>query len=562
MRKLKFIAIVSALVFALAGCGGGGDSKFADPGTSGGTGSGAGTGTGATVSLGNPAGTSFSPGAMGITSASLSAGGSTSLQVVLQQSDGALYTQSTDISFNSTCSALGQATIQSPVTTTNGVASTTYVATGCSGDDVITATATVNGTQISATGTVTVAAAAVGSIQFESATPSNIALKGTGGAGRQETSTVVFKVVDSSGGPRANVDVTFSLDTSVGGISLTSTTATSDVNGRVQTVVNAGTVATSVRVTARIASPALSTQSNQLTITTGIPDTDSFSLAVQCPNVEAFNIDGVVVPVTARLSDRFNNPVPDGTAVAFTTEGGQIAAQCTTGDTTPGNGACSVDWTSSNPRPMTPSNGVGRVTLLATAIGEDSFIDANSNGFYDTGEVFADLGEPYRDDNESGAYDTGEFFLDFDNSGSRSAGDGAFSGVTCTGSGAASTCNLTTTSIGAQTLIIMSTSGADITGPASASVPAGTSISLSYTVKDLNGNAMPNGTKIDVTATPDAGTLSGLTSVEVPCDAGRSGSVVNVSLKAPTTPGSGLVTVKVTSPGKLVTTYTTSITVS
>lgn len=549
------------LSIALAGCGGGGDdaSKFSDPGTTGGTGNGggAGTGTGTTVSLGSPAGTSFSAGAIGISSTSLAAGGSTSLQVVLQQSDGTLYTQSTQVTFSSTCVALGRATMTSPVTTTNGVASTTYVATGCSGADVITATATVNGTQISATGTVTVAAAAIGSIQFESADPSNIALKGTGGAGRQETSTVIFRVVDASGGPRADVDVTFSLDTSVGGISLTSTTARSDTNGRVQTVVNAGTVATSVRVTARIASPNISTQSNQLTITTGIPDTDSFSLAVQCTNVEAFNIDGVVVPVTARLSDRFNNPVPDGTAVAFTSEGGQIVAQCTTGDLVPGSGACAVDWTSSNPRPMTPANGVGRVTVLATAIGEDSFVDTNSNGFFDSGEAFANLGEPYRDNDESLAFESGEFFLDFDNSGSRSAGDGAFSGVTCTGTGAGATCNLTTTAIGAQTLIIMSTSGAVITGPTTAAVAPGLSIPLSYNIKDGNGNAMPNGTAVEVTT--DFGTLTGLTSFAIPCDGSRLGSNANVTLKAPAGAGSGTVTVKVTSPGGIISIFTTAI---
>jgi hypothetical protein len=566
MRKFRYVAVVSLLAAALAGCGGGSDdaSKFSDPGTSGGNGNGAGTGNGnTTVQMGSPAGSGFSAGAMAISSNSLSAGGSTSLQVVLQQSDGTLYTQSSQVTFNSTCSALGRATITSPVTTTNGVASTTYVATGCSGNDVITATATVNGTQISATGTVSVAAAAIGSIQFESASPANIALKGTGGAGRQETSTVIFKVVDASGGPRADVDVTFSLDTSVGGINLTSTTAKSDTNGRVQTVVNAGTVATSVRVTARVASPAISTQSNQLTITTGIPDTDSVSLAVLCPNVEAFNVDGVVVPVTARLSDRFNNPVPDGTAVAFTGEGGQIAAQCVTGATTSGSGACTVNWTSSNPRPMSPANGVGRVTILATAIGEDTFSDTNSNGFYDSGETFANLGEPFRDDDESGTYTAGVdgFFLDFDNNGSRSSGDGTFSGVTCTGTGAGSTCNLTTTSIGASAYIIMSTSVADIDGPAPFSIAHDASTSLVFTIKDQNGNAMPQGSTIEITSA-NAGSLSGLTSVVVPCDSTRLGTTLNVTLKAPATPGSGTINVKVTSKGGIITTFSTGVTIT
>ena len=100
----------------------------------------------------------------------------------------------------------------------------------------------------------TVAQAAIGSISFISATPTNIALKGTGDASRPESSTVVFKVLDASGGPRSGTPVSFVLNSNVGGITLTpaSATATSDTQGLVQIVVNAGTVATSVKVTASI----------------------------------------------------------------------------------------------------------------------------------------------------------------------------------------------------------------------------------------------------------------------------------------------------------------------
>ena len=115
-------------------------------------------GTTTSVAMGSPAGTGFQAGVLGITNASLSAGGSTSLQAVLQQSDGSLYTQSATVSFSSPCAAQGLATIPSPVTTTTGIANATYSATGCSGSDVITATATIGGTPVSANGTVTVAA--------------------------------------------------------------------------------------------------------------------------------------------------------------------------------------------------------------------------------------------------------------------------------------------------------------------------------------------------------------------------------------------------------------------
>jgi hypothetical protein len=509
-----------------------------------------------TVQMGSLSGTTFTPNTIAISTDTLSAGGTTGLSVVLQKSDGTLYATSADITFTSPCSAQGLASINSPVTTTTGVATATYVAKGCSGSDLITASATIDGASVSATGSVTVATAAIGSIQFEKASPTNIALKGTGGSGRPETSTVSFLVFDASGSARANADVTFSLDTTVGGMNLTTTSAKSDASGRVQTIVNAGTVATPVRVTARIASPAISTQSNGLTITTGIPDTDSFSLSVQCPNAEAFDYDGVTVPVTARLSDRFNNLVPDGTAVAFKPEGGQMVAQCTTT-----NGACTVNWTSSDPRPLL--NGKGRVTILATAIGEDSFVDSNSNGYYDSGELFANLGEPYRDDDESLAYTSGEFFLDFDNDGTRSSGDGVFSGVTCTGTSPGSTCSLTTTAIGAQAYIVMSSAHANVVGPASTSLAAKGTQNLTYVIKDTNGNSMAVGTIIDITASAGAGTVSGTTSYTIACDDSQSGVTMPITLKAADTAGSGLITVRVTSkPSNTVTLYTTSVTVT
>jgi hypothetical protein len=564
MRKQVLTMALAAA--ALIACGGGDEDAFKDPGTGSGGGGGNNPPGTLSVQMGSPAGAGFQAGMLQLSSTSLSAGGSATVSVVLQQSDGTLYTGTADVSFNSPCAAQNQATITSPVSTTNGVASTTYVANGCSGEDVITAAATVNGTALQATGTVTITPAAIGSIQFISATPTNIALRGTGGAGRQETSTVIFRVVDASGGPRPGAQVTFSLESGAGGVFLTpaaGTPVTSDANGEVRTVVNSGTLAASVRVTATVADPLITTQSSLLTITTGIPDSNSISLAVECPNVEAYNVDGVEVPVVVRMADRFNNPVPNGTAVTFTASGGVIGEQCTTTA-----GACTVNWISSDPRPQPtsspPSLLPGRVVILATAIGEDSFTDNNSNGFYDAGESFADLGEPFRNDDESVApdYQLGEFFYDFNNNGVRDASDGAFSGVTCTGTGASATCNLTTTGLGSSARIIMSTSGASISGPSSATVSVGGTLELDYTVEDLNGNPMPQGTTIATTLTGSIGQLAPPSSFTVPCMSAPGAFPVSLFLAAPTSPGSGVITLVVTSPGGIVTSYRTTITVT
>jgi hypothetical protein len=257
-----------------------------------------------------------------------------------------LFTSETvEVTFSSGCSGLtfSTAKIDSPVATIEGIAQSTYLAQGCEGDDIVTATANAGGTVLSATGTVEISPAAVGSIEFVSAIPDRISLKGVGGT---ESSTLVFKVIDQNGNPVASKGVTFSLNTDVGGIVFSPANAETDSNGLVQTVVNSGTVHTSVRVRADVVGESIFTQSNLLVISTGIPDQDSFSLSASKFNPEAWDVDGTEVTISARLADAFNNPAPDGTAVAFTTEGGAIEDSCVTT-----KGVCSVIWTSQNVRP-------------------------------------------------------------------------------------------------------------------------------------------------------------------------------------------------------------------
>jgi hypothetical protein len=481
-----------------------------------------------TVQMGSGTGGAFQPGIIGISNANLSAGGSTSLQVVLQQSDGTLYAQNATITFNSPCAAQNLASITSPVQTSTGIASATYSATGCSGSDVITATATIGGNALSASGTVTVAQAAIGSIVFESATPTNIALRGTGGAGRPEASTVVFRVLDQSGGPRAGADVQFALNSSVGGLALSPASGQSDANGRVQTVVQSGTAAASVRVTATVTSvtPQISTQSAALTVTTGIPDQDSFSLSVLCPNVEAWSRDGVQVPVTARLADRYNNPVPDGTAVTLNTEGGQIQSQCLTQSNSTQSGFCTVNWTSANPRATTviPGPGgdlrAGRSTVFASAIGEESFTDANGNGAFDVSETFVDLPERFRDENENGAYESGELIYDFNNNSTRDPVDTVFNGVLCNDP-ARCNANAVSTGISASNLIIMSDGSPTNVAPLAgtplniAALPGAASMAVMFA--DLNDNPLPQGTKITASVSGTGLAVATPNSFTVPC---------------------------------------------
>ena len=495
----KLFVVLGLMLLGLAGCRSVSDSS-SGPGT---------TNTTVTFSLGSISGSTFTNGVIlvGIGSSTLSAGGTTTLQVNIVDSDGNLATNSVDVNFSSPCIGQGTATITTPVTTSTGTAVTSYTAAGCTGSDLITARAVVSGATLTATATLNVAADTVQSIAFNSVDQSLIQLAGTGG---DETATVTFQVFGASGSPVSGVNVTFSLPTAVGGLSLTPTTATSDSNGFVSTVVQAGTVATTVRVTATITTPNLSAQSNQLTVSTGLPDQNSMSLSTSVLNPDAWLTDGTEVTITARMSDAFNNPPPVGTAITFTTEGGSIGSQCTTDAT----GACSVSWFSQNPRPTN-----GRVTILATAIGNESFSDTNGSGLFEVTDQFSiagctgsnvpalncdDVAEAYLDSNENGVRDSSEPFIDFDQDGNYDAADGIYNGVLCSASALASAdCNRNSVTVREDLVIAMSsrnsvllfneTSGTvndgtlDVTGGAQ---------SLSITVQDENGQAMPFGTTV------------------------------------------------------------------
>lgn len=350
----------------------------------------------------------------------LSAGGTASLSTtVMEGSQPFMPAQS--VSFTSPCAAVGKATISSPVTTVAGVANTSYVDKGCGAPDTITATTTLAGGTISQSGSITVLGAIAGQLAFISALPQNIAMKGTGGPGRQESSIVIFKVMDKNGNAVAGASVDFLLfgTTSsapgTGGLTLNPARATSGADGTVATTLLAGIVNTPVRVTATItnSSPLVSSTSDQLVVSTGIPDQNSFSLSTSTYNVEGAIFDGCPAPagaiVSVSLADHFNNPVPDGTAISFAAEGGVIDASCLTGltSTTLTNGTviqqkgipgtCTVRFCSSNPRAED-----GRVTIMAYALGEESFIEdpsiANSINRFDETEKFQDLCEPARND--------------------------------------------------------------------------------------------------------------------------------------------------------------------
>ena len=541
----------------------------------------------------------------GVGSTPLSAFGTTSITVTVS-SGGVPVTSAQTVTFSSPCASSGKAVLSTIATTVNGVAIGSYRDNGCAGSDIVTTS--VSGAT-SSSATLTVIAPTTGSIQYISSLPANISLKGTGGT---EVSQVTFKVLDTGGFPVSGKAVTFGLSTTVGGIFLTPNTgvapyaigtATSDANGLVVTNVNAGTVSTPVRVTATTFGTGgviLTTQSSQLTITTGIPDQFGISLVATTHNIEGLNYDGTTSVLTTRLADHFKNPVPDGTGVVFTAEAGTVVGSCTTT-----GGACSATYISSGTRPFN-----GRATVLTYAVGEETFTDLNGNGWADltpTSEMIdpngnpTDLPEAFVDYNENGVYDPAtEPFIDFNQNFSYDPKDGKFNGILCdditAGRSSAGTCSTThTLHVRDSQVMILSSSyanitingGAPITIPACSVVNGDVPTTFAVTVVDVNGNAMPAGSTIAFSSTN--GTITSAASLIQPdtigCRSSYSGCPTSagsatfgnipVTMKSDATftivpaPGpntcsnstpSGTFTVTVTSPRGLVTTATATVT--
>ncbi len=468
----------------------------------------------------------------------LSAFGTTSVSVTVT-SNGVPVTTPQTVNFSSACTGSGKAFLDASVLTgAGGVAVASYRDNGCAGTDTITASVT--GFAPSSAQLV-ITLPTVGSIKFVSATPKNITLKGTGGAGLQETSQVIFQVVDTGGNAFSGQSVSFSLSTTVGGITLTNTTATSNTSGQVVVTVNSGTISTPVRVLATTITPSLatlSTQSDQLTITTGIPDQDSFSISATTLNIEGLNFDGTTTVLTARLSDHFSNPVPDGTTVNFIAEGGQMDAFCSTVA-----GSCSATMTSAAFRPLN-----GRITVLAYAVGEESFSDIDGDGLaslvnhstgttemVDANGVSTDMREAFVDFNEDGVRDAIgasaalEPFIDFNNNGVFDVADGKYNGTLCneppSGTSSAGTC-ATARSIHVRRNFVILFSGSNPVFTASAgsiNLPLcidGVAFSPSaqtvvFTIRDANGNIMPAGTTVTF-ATTNGTIVSAPTNFVVP----------------------------------------------
>jgi hypothetical protein len=338
------LALACALV--LSACGGGGGN----PGAVGGAGGGPG---------GTTPPTNLAFGTLTATPASIDAYGSTTLSVDVLANGVKATSQLVNVNFSSACATAGKATLAKSVPTNNGAAQTVYRDQGCGNNDVITVS--LDGSTKTASVTLSIAAPQAASVQYVEATPTDksIVIKGQGGLNRTETATLKFKVVDTFSHPLAGKRVDFTASTT--DVVVNKPTDTTDENGEVITTVNSGSVPTSFRVKATLPESGISTFSDSIVVTSGLPVQRGMSLSVSKRSLEAAYDDSNAASVNILLADQFGNPVPDGTPVVFQTNLGAIGTADKGGCNTV-NGGCSVPFRVQNPRsalpglPLTPCN--------------------------------------------------------------------------------------------------------------------------------------------------------------------------------------------------------------
>lgn len=469
-------------------------------------------------------------------------GGSVNVSVNVTVNGSPAQSNTVSVAFNSTCGTAAP----SPVLVDATGKATAVVQTTNSGACTVTASA--NGVA-TAPVAFTVSEPPLTALMFVSATPTLIYQTGSAGP---TSSVVKFKIVDALGNAiTTGKTVNASLTNTDGGINFcgSPTSATSGPDGIVSFSVCSGTLPATVQVKAVLADfPTVpATSSNILTIQTGLPTQRFFDLSASKLNFYAGGLftdkfNGNTVDLSVFAADRLGNPVPDGTKVAFITEGGQInttsQSSCLLA-----TGRCTVQLIGQDYRPLGSSaaNGdprPGRVTVLAWADGEEYFIDkpdANGvyNNRYDAGELFEDLGNPYVDKDESGVFasaytnlvlgtNEGETLLPLPTTPQNAAGTSACPTLDTRhpnyGLSAANTCNGVWdgyTKVRRSIVIVFS--GGDVGPPPlgyDASIPtkyqtqtySASKTAMSFLLSDYDGNPMPADATLSTTISPATST--------------------------------------------------------
>lgn len=557
--------VLAVLVLAACGGGGSGGSSGQVSGDTGGTGAGGTTDTATTddaddsvtatgVRIGNGTGASFVEGVVGASETNLLAGETVTLTVNFVDLNSDALGAQVSVDLTSACFATGIASFGATSITTNsgGLGTTSYTSSGCSGEDEIIATASVDGEVLTATVTLTIEPDNVLGVSYEGASTTQLSLQGTGGT---ETSILTFRLVGAQGANIIGEAVTFTITGDEGDATLAegTETATSGLDGTVTTVLQSGTVATNIRVTATHDATQISGQSDSIVISSGLPIQAGFSLTQSSFNpANTFDTDGISVSVSILADDQFGNNITPGTQVSFLSECGIIEPFCTID----ADSGCSVTWRSNT---ADQDDGDFRCSILAFTEGVESFTDLNGNFVYEDSDIFdvpdADLPEPWVDNNENGVFDLGEAFIDTatGNAGAYDQGNGEWDGLCLIGAVPTANCDGEDSAVifGQGLITITCDIVTVIASPASGStidLTAGDTPAISLFLEDgcTPGNPPAAGTSISFSS--DAVEFSGGESDTVDNQL-TTPIVTGVGFRADDTPGTGEIELSITPPG-------------
>lgn len=456
---IKKYLLLTLTAFLLTACGGSssdkplfGDNESSTEGQSGGTPEETPVDSDVSTSneilnprLGTGTDATFEPGKLELSLTNLSAGGTAKVSANIVDKDNSnkkIVSQSYKIVFSSSCSESQPAKAEfnnSEVISGSGSVSVNYTAKGCVGEDTISANLFAgDALKHTAVTRVTIAPAEVGAINFVETKAPALAIKTMANPVLPTNTTVTFQVVDINGDPIIDKRVEFALHNASGGVSLAQSENNTDEAGMVSTIINSGTTHTSFVINATTLATddttKISTSSQPIAVTTGLPRQDRFSISASEFNPASYNVDGVEVTITVRASDAFGNFPPAGTIVNLTAESGGIDSTCALD----AKGSCSATWISNGARPgeydtslNMPNDRIGMTTILAYTLGEAGFTDKNANYVFDVNENYVTYPEPFRDDSWTANHSEGEYFHDTDFNGSYSVAPTVYQGSLC-----------------------------------------------------------------------------------------------------------------------------------
>ncbi|MBI5067842.1 MAG: hypothetical protein HZB56_06340 [Deltaproteobacteria bacterium] len=402
--------------------------------------------------------------------ARIPADGTNTTPVVVRVTRNGAAAPGVDVSLGTT---LGSLSATSATTGNDGTATVTLTAAASAGVATISAAMT-SAPSVSAGTTVTMPA--LGAFQV---VLTQYPVMGVRYSGYREANQITFQALDNGGQAYpSGLQVAFSHerlgdsylgiapDCLAGPPASCVATGVTDATGRVAVVLNSGRVAGVVSVSATATAGGATASGSAANLPIIGAKASGSHITVDCgrKNVPALTNDDCTnsqwvenVTCTATFADRFNNVLGVATLVTFASEAGAAGQPATTpaydptkAPTSQGNLGIATNIIRVNggklPRDVPPFAGErwvahdldgcgngsnlvhnprdGLVTIIATALGEEGFVDLNGNGQFDAGEPFIDMGEPYVDDNDNGRWDLGETFIDTNGNGTYDGPDG------------------------------------------------------------------------------------------------------------------------------------------